>query len=331
MCVRRAVVICGFNGFVIEFGATIRNNRYICDKLMPKMNFIEKLPISVLRILATFCKQCPRLILTLRYYRWTHTIIDWDKPKSLQEYIFKLVIDSCKNKSKRRLLADLADKIAVREYVTERIGGEFLPRLLGTWEHVDDIKWDALPNAFAIKTNNGCCTNIIVRDKSSLDIKDERKKLTRWLKFPYGQLTGQLHYSDIPPMILAEELLVQDENPDSLPYDYKFFCFKGEPKFILFYEGRTVNGHIVYNSVYDINWKPINSIVKRPTEHDIPRPKSFEKMLEAAKELSKGFDFVRVDMYDINGKPVFGEMTFTPDVTINFTEDFLKESLKFLE
>lgn len=295
------------------------------------MKLIENLPISVLRILSSICKYCPKLILTLRNYRWTHTLINWKEPQNLQEYIFKLIIDSCSDKTKRRELADMADKIAVRKYVTEIIGSEYLPRLLGTWDNVDDINWESLTNAFAIKTNNGCGTNIIVRDKSKLNIDEAKSKLKRWMKFPYGQLSGQPQYSDIPPKILAEELLIQDEAPEALPYDYKFFCFKGEPRFILFYEGRTVNGHITFNRVYDINWQPIDSIVRRPSDHDIPRPKSFDEMLEAVKKLCRGLEFVRVDMYDIKGKPVFGEMTFTPDVTTNFTDKFLKDSIKFLD
>lgn len=292
------------------------------------MKFIEKLPLPCLRILAAITQRNPRVILSLRYFIWSHKWIDWTNPRTLQEYVFKLIADGAKNPIKLKALADMADKIKVREYVSRLAGEKYLPRLLGRWKRAEDINWDSLPQKFAIKTNNGCGTNIIVRDKSNLNIKDAENNLKRWLKFPYGQLSGQPQYSAIEPEILAEELLEIEGKPQALPPDYKFFCFNGQPKFILYYEGRSVNGHITLNSVYDLDWNLIDSIVRRPVGHAVPRPKSMDDMIVLAKKLSHGVEFVRVDMYDINGKAVFGEMTFTPDVYTNFTDTFLEDAVK---
>ncbi|MCM1520886.1 MAG: hypothetical protein NC098_08885 [Lachnoclostridium sp.] len=292
------------------------------------MNPIEKLPIPVLKALGKVARHFTREILTIRYKRWTGRTINWEKPSNLQEYIFKKVADAENDEALISLMGDLADKVKVREYVRSRVGEGYLPELYGTWERAEDVDWDALPEKFVIKTNNGCGTNIIVKDKSKLDRKDAVKKLSRWMAFPYGELTGQPHYSRIKPLILAEEFLEEKKDGDELPHDYKFFCFKGVPRFILYYEGRVVNGHVCDNITYDMHWNKLNDVVNYPTDHDVDPPKSLELMTELARKLSEGFDFVRVDFYNINDKPVLGEMTFTPDVTMNFTPEFLKKTLE---
>ncbi len=293
------------------------------------MKIIENLPLPCQKGIGAVSRHFPRAILSLRNYIWSHKLINWKNPDTLQEYVSKLIIDAAKDPEKLQSLADMADKVKVREYVRERVGEKYLTKLYGHWKKTSDVDWDALPQKFAIKTNNGCGTNIIVRDKSKLDIADAQRKLGRWMEFPYGQLTGQPHYCAIEPEILAEELLEIDGDSTALPADYKFFCFNGEPKYILYYEGRRVNGHECFNAVYDTNWNPADSsVVKNPVTHTVPRPDSLAEMTEMAKALSKGMTFVRVDMYNINGRPVFGEMTFTPDVTTNFTEEFLTKIME---
>lgn len=292
------------------------------------MSKIEKLPIPLLRLLAPLAARFPQQILTLRYKRWTGKTINWAAPDNLQEFIFKKIIDASKDKELLQTLAVHADKVGMRGVVAAKAGEEYLPKLYGVWERVDDIDWACLPQKFAIKTNNNCGTNIIVRDKSTLDIADARRRLAHWLKFPYGELSGQPHYSYIKPLILAEELLEETVDSNELPHDYKFFCFKGVPKFILYYEGRTVNGHVTPNVAFDLDWNKLNNIVNMPTDHDVPAPESLALMRNLAAKLSDGFDFARVDFYQIGGKPIIGEFTFTPDVTMNFTPEFLRDILK---
>lgn len=295
------------------------------------MSLIEKLPLPLLRSIARVAARHPRRILDLRYRRWTGKSVDWKNPTNLQEFILKNVIDVAGDELKLELYSTLADKVRVRSYVTDILGEGYLPKLYGTWETVDEIDWDSLPDKFAIKTNNNCGTNIIVRDKNRLDINDARRKLSRWLKFPYGELTGQPQYSNIKPLIFAEELLEEKKDSPELPRDYKFFCFNGVPRFILYYEGRKVNGHLTPNIAYDLHWQKLDDIVRRPADHDVPPPKPLDEMIELAARLSHGLKFVRVDFYVINDRPILGEMTFTPDVVINFTSEFLKDALKYLE
>lgn len=296
------------------------------------MSKFEKIPLPILRLIAPIANKFPIQIQKLRNKLWTGNTPDYEHPANLQHYITKkMIVDALKDEQLMHNLAKHADKVGMREIVREKIGEEYLPKLYGVWEKASDIDWDALPDRFAIKTNNNCGTNMIVRDKSALNRKQAEKQLQKWLKFPYGELSGQPQYSRIPPRILAEEYLEQTPGSQELPLDYKFFCFNGVPKFILYYEGRTLNGHVTPNFAYDIKWNKLNDIVNRPADHEIDAPKSLKLMVQLAAKLSRGFEFVRVDFYEIGGKPIVGEFTFTPDVTMNFTPEFLRDIMKEIQ
>lgn len=268
-----------------------------------------------------------RRILDIRYHRWTGRHISWDSPANLQEYVLSQLDRAARDPARLRHLGMLADKINVRDYVAARVGDDCIPRLYGTWRRPDDIDWDALPDRYVLKTNNGCGTNIVVRDSSAVDRRQACRQLRRWLAFPYGELSGQIHYAAIEPMILAEELLEDQTCPGALPNDYKIFCFNGHPELILYYEDRKVNGHLTPNMAYTTGWEPRPDIVLRPTRALRGAPRSLSEMVEKAARLSRGLKFARVDFYDIDGKCYFGEVTLTPDVCINFTPEFLKNAM----
>lgn len=280
---------------------------------------MKRLPLSILRPLSKLTALCPRQVFALRYYTWSKHIIDWKKPRNIQEYSMCQLF---RKDTSLDFFAQLADKVGVREYVEQRVGQQYLNQLYGTWTSAETIDFDSLPDRFVLKTNNGCGSNVIVRDKKKIDRETVRRELAYWLHYPYGDLTGQIHYSRITPLILAEEYLEQEKGKDSLPHDYKFFCFRGQPLFILYYESRKVNRHITPNMLFDLNWNPLPEAVKRPITHPIPKPQSLATMKELAATLSKGIDFVRVDFYEIGGKPVFGEMTLTPDILTNIHPGF---------
>ncbi len=295
------------------------------------MNLINSsnLILRVLGCAAPLFELMPRRVLKLRFWRKAGKVPNTRNPKDLQEYIFARYFDAIKDSKKLSTLSRLTDKLAVRNYVAEHIGEQYLTRLYGAWENADDIDFSTLPKGIAIKTNNGCGTNLIIRDRSKINLSEIRKRLNSWMKYPYGALSGQPHYSGIKPMIIAEELLVQNEGTDDLPLDYKFFCFKGEPQFILFYSGRKINGHITNNLLYDTNWKKIEGAVRLPQDKDEPQPEPLAEMVELARKLSQDFDIVRVDFYAIGKRVVFGELTFTPDIWTNFTPEFLKSAMQY--
>ena len=144
----------------------------------------------------------PEKMFSILHKRATGVYLNIDNPKTLDDKIAYMAFRTDTSEWSR-----LADKVRVREYVEECGYGEYLPRLYGTWEHADEIDFDKLPQAFVIKTNNASATNILVRDKSRIDIAAVRKQLDEWLMMDYGYRTCQPHYSRIKPLILAEEFL----------------------------------------------------------------------------------------------------------------------------
>ncbi len=283
-------------------------------------------PVQLMaRSAAPIARFFPHQIMKLRFFMSFGRSLNWKHPSDLFDYIIGESFKAAKDPEKKNFYGMLADKVAVRQYVGERVGTEALTELYGTWDNPDEIDYDALPVPCVIKTNNSCATNIIIRNRQDLRPREINKTLNKWLHFPYGALTGQPHYSVIKPKILCEEFLQQDPGSDELPYDYKFFCFKGKPRFILFYSGRKANHHLTYNLVYDTDWKLIPGVTNKPAPQEAPRPATLERMLDMARKLSSGLPFARVDFYSIGERPVFGEITLTPDVITNFTPEFLTE------
>ena len=203
----------------------------------------------------------------------------------------------------------LADKYLVREWVKEKIGEEYLVPLLGVWDSFDEIDFDALPQRFVLKANHGCGWNLIVRDKCQLDLKDAREKFNTWMGLNYAFCNGlELHYMHIPPKIIAEEYL---ENNDQDLYDYKVFCFAGKALHVMHVTDRSVGRKMTF---YDTQWQMQTFAQGSLIGHEAaPRPQRLEELVELAEKLSQGFAHVRVDFYVLNdGTLKFGELTFTP-------------------
>lgn len=221
-----------------------------------------------------------------------------------------------------------ADKYLAREYISEKGFEEYLPKLIGVFESADEIKFEELPQKFALKCTHGAGFNVICKDKSKLDIQKTKKDLNRWLHTDFGISAGELHYSKMKPRIICEEFLEGLDN--NVPIDYKFFCFNGVPKFLEVCTGRFEN---LKFSFYDMNWIFLDYQSEKYKSNElIECPKSFEEMKEIAKILSSDFDFVRVDFFDIKGKAYIGEMTFTPHAgrITSMSDEALLEAGKLL-
>lgn len=206
----------------------------------------------------------------------------------------------------------LADKYLVRDWVEERIGSEYLIPLLGAWDSFDEIDFDSLPDRFVLKCNHGCAYNLIVKDKSKLDMEDARRKITMWMGENFAFKAGlELHYAAIPHKIIAEEFIENVGSGDGDLYDYKFWCFDGKVKYIQFLSERNTNG--LKMAFYDLDWKKQEFVYSFPLDtKDMPRPENLDEMIAVAEKLAAGFNHVRVDLYRMDdGKLYFGEMTFT--------------------
>lgn len=241
----------------------------------------------------------------IRYFRTTGKKLDWKNPTNLSEKLLWLNRYDCSP-----LKVQCADKHRMKEYVTDCGLGNINVPLIGVWDRVEDIEWDKLPNQFVLKTNHGCGTNIICKDKSQLDIEDAKKKLTDWLKIDFGKLYNEQHYKYIKPCIFAEQYLPA---LDLFQTDYKIQVINGEPYCILICADRDKNGHAQLFS-YDLDWNRVALLNGEETTMDrqFERPQNLPQMLEYARVLAKPFPYVRVDFYEVNGKLYIGELTFTP-------------------
>ena len=229
--------------------------------------------------------------------------MDWINPTS---YTQKIQYSKLFNRDPRR--TEYSDKVAVREHVKNCVGEMYLIPIYGVWESFDDIDFDKLPNQFVLKTNHGSATNIIVKDKSKLNISEIKKKMTDYLRDDFAYYGFELHYAGIKPLIYAEQLL--DFGDNSGVEDYKFLCFDGKIRCFWVDFNRSTNHK---RNMYDLDWNllPWNQWNYGNYESEFERPENFAEMVSVASELCKGFDHVRVDLYNVNGKIYFGELTFT--------------------
>lgn len=263
-------------------------------------------------------KHNPEKMFSIWHKRSTGVPLNIDNPKTLDDKIAYMAFRTDTSEWSR-----LADKVRVREYVEECGYGEYLPKLYGTWEHAADINFDELPQAFVIKTNNASATNILVRDRSKIDEATVRKQLDEWLKDDYGYRTCQPHYSRIKPLILAEEFL--GCGGYKLLIDYKLYCINGTVRFVQVMSGRKENSHLFNVNMMDLNWTshPEYCSNYHPQGEQIDKPVTLDKMVEMATRLAGTFPFVRIDFYEVDEKPIFGEMTFTPGFS-SLSNEFLE-------
>ena len=206
------------------------------------------------------------------------------------------------------LVTQCADKVAVREYVRMHGCGEALNELVGVWDCVNEIEWDRLPESFVLKCNHGCGMNIICTQKRIMNREAVLRKLDAWMQEDYYLENAEVNYRDIRKKILCEKYL--ETSDGLLPNDYKIYCFDGKPELVLVCCERDVGLQRIF---LDLNWKPVaigRDGINRGMA--VKKPASFDRMVEYSRKLSEGFPFVRMDFYDVDGRAVFGEMTFTP-------------------
>lgn len=201
-----------------------------------------------------------------------------------------------------------ADKVAVRQYVTEKGYKDILTPCYGVYEYPEQIDLDSLPDRFVIKANHGCGWNLLCKDKDKLRKlwKSWNRIMNQWLVQDYSIYKRELHYAHIPPRLICEQFL---ENSDGREIqDYKFFCFHGEPKVVQVDNDRFANHQRNY---YDANFNLVDLRTDKPNNPVAQeKPVLWERMVEISRVLSADFPHVRVDLYEVDGKIYFGELTF---------------------
>lgn len=270
---------------------------------------------KMFRPVITFCEWIgtyhPIVLARIRYLARFHKLLHLKNPRTLNEKILYLSL-----KTDTLLWTDCADKYKVREYVKGCGLEDILVKLYGVWDKASDIDFCQLPDEFVLKSTHGSGDVKVVTDKSKLEIAATCEEYDKDLKTVYGAAESGHHYMRIQPRMIAEELL--HNNPETTKVsssliDYKIWCFNGKAHFIWACANR--DEHSTEVMTYDRDWNahPEYSIFGSEYSRGklLPRPKNLERMMEVAETLARPFPCVRVDLYNIDGKIFFGELTFT--------------------
>ena len=199
-----------------------------------------------------------------------------------------------------------ADKVAVKDFVSKKVGPGVIIPTLGIFNRGEDIKFDTLPNTFIIKANHGSGWNWIVKDKKRINKIQLVSKVNEWMNKNYYNQSLEYQYKEIRPKVLIEKLLSPKDQSDLR--DFKFFCFHGKPQIIQVDFDRQISHK---RNFFDLDWNRLHFTSLYPSfEGNLKKPKHFSKMLLIAKKLSKNFPHIRVDLYECNDRIYFGELTF---------------------
>lgn len=287
---------------------------------------MKTLVLFFVQVLVTFKILTPIRVARLKYYYRLRRWPDFEHPRDLNEKInwMKFYGDT----SRWPLLAD---KYRVREYVRECGLEDCLVPLIGKWDSVEEIPWDQLPRQFVMKCNNGTGDVVICKDKSTLDIEQTKRHFRKCLHEQLSTLSGEPHYAKIKPCIIAEQLLDATTQPchSSTLVDYKIWVFDGKPMFNFCLWNRR-GAHEADMAVYDMQWNfhPEWSAWTRDLtqgKEQVPKPKCFDRLEEVAGTLGRGLPVARIDLYIVNDKVYFGEITLTSQGGYQdfYTQEFL--------
>lgn len=264
--------------------------RHFCSSVLRKLNFLFP----------------DKLYLTLLYRVEMGEWIDWKNPQSFTAKLQWLKIYNFKPE-----YTSLVDKYAVKDYVASVIGAEYIIPTLGVWDTVENIDWKRLPEQFVLKTTHGGGGGgvVICSDKSTLDIPKAKEKLATSMRRNAGSVFREKPYLKVRRRIIAERFITNSGNELK---DYKFFCFDGKVRFFKVDFGRFIEHHANYYSP-DGKSLPFGEADVLPDFNHIEvLPDNLNDMIVIAEKLSRGFKFLRVDLYNVLGKIYFGELTFYP-------------------
>ncbi len=238
-----------------------------------------------------------------RYWLELDESLDLKYPQKFTEKIQYIKLYKSSNLRKR-----VADRKLVREYVSDKVGDDYLIPLIGIYDELNNEIWGSLPVQFVLKANHGCGMTKIITDKSSESYDEIFIQTEKWKDFDYAKYGREWIYRDLPRTLLAENLLLNENN--SVPEDYKFFCFEGRVELIQVDFKRFGDQK---RNLYDRNFNQFDATLLYPTyKKPVPRPQNLEKAVQVAEVLSSDFNFIRVDLYLPDEKIYFGELTNYP-------------------
>lgn len=245
------------------------------------------------------------LLYSLHFFKMRGYWPDLKNPKSFEEKLaWRMLFD------RNPLWTTFSDKLRVRDYVSEKVGVSYLIPMLWQGDSPEKIPFGELPPKFVIKTNHGCKYNIIVNDKAQLDQLKSKQQLRKWLSINYckdTELGVSWGYNNVRPSIIVESFLSDNGN---IPLDYKFFCFSGKVELIQINFDRFGDP---YEKTFDRHFNALD-LWQGTKQYPgaVFRPTNYEEMIRLAESLAGNLDFIRVDLYNVEGKIFVGEMTCYP-------------------
>lgn len=264
----------------------------------------KKIRLTILRFLGFLPD---RLMIVLQYYLKTGRFPSLEKPKRYTEKIqwYKL-------NYRTPLMVQCSDKVGVRDYVQSRGHSSILNEVFEVYRSPEEIDFDRLPDAFVLKYNNGSGVNVFVPNKTEVNPENIRKQLSDLIATCNVKSGREWAYYNVTPRVFAERLYERDVNND-IP-DYKFFCFDGRVEYLYVMLGYVDDHAKGQCSFFNRSFEKLEFRRSEyaPIHGDVQKPDNFDTMVQIAESLSAGFPHVRVDLYNLNGKIYFGELTFYP-------------------
>lgn len=289
--------------------------RQLFTDLYYKTTFGKKLLHPLLQIRNNLIPQ--EKLLSTRFKRLLGYSLNLNNPRSLNEKIQWLKIHDRKD-----LHITCADKFKVRPYVMDKIGQQYLIPLILETQNIDEIVPENFPDyPFIIKTNHDSGGIKIIRDKNNVDWPETRKKLKVQLDYSYDTGKGEWHYLAIEPRLVIEKLLLDEEG--QVPPDFKLHCMNGRVEFVQVDLDRATKHK---RNLYNREWKLLPVLWRHENGKNIEKPKVFSKMIELAELLAEDFTYARVDLYNLDERIYFGEITFYPG---SGCEKFIPEKWDF--
>lgn len=260
--------------------------------------------------LSSFLCKFGRLIPDSTFLKWQYRLMMGKKLNLKNPRTYNEKLQWLKINNRKPEMTAMVDKYAVKEFVEEKIGKEYIIPTLGVWNSLEEVDWDSLPKNFVLKTTHGGGGTgvVVVKDKTKVNRKETLNKLKRSFNKSVYATCREWPYKYVPRRIIAEEYIVDDTIGDLR--DYKFYCFNGEPKVMLVATERFTADHAFFDYFdMDKNHLPFTQGgMNNPNTPELP--KNFDTMRELSAKLSDGIPHVRVDLYEANGKIYFGELTF---------------------
>jgi hypothetical protein len=233
----------------------------------------------------------------LYFRRWP----DYEHPRTLQEHIQAYLL-----RSRDPALVMLADKVAVRPYIDRVAGPGHTVPLLGVWRRAEDVPLDTLPYPLVLKPSHLSGRTLILR-QPPCDAAALRRCLRGWLRRDHSRVNREWFYALVPPGIVAEPLLQDDDG--GVPPDVKAYVIGGKVRYFQVECGRF--DHHTRN-LYSPAWELLPARSPMPRHAPQPRPRALTRLIALAEALAEPFEFLRVDFYVLGDRIFVGELTNSP-------------------